>query len=88
MNKAELVEHVAKAAELTKKSAEEAVDAALDAIKKGVKRGGVQLVGFGSFTVASRKGRMGRNPKTGEPIRIKPSKTVKFRPGKEFKSTL
>jgi DNA-binding protein HU-beta len=88
MNKAELVEYVAKAAELTKKSAEEAVDAFLDGIKKGVKKGGVQLVGFGSFTVASRKGRMGRNPKTGEPIKIKPSKTVKFRPGKEFKSML
>jgi nucleoid DNA-binding protein len=88
MNKAELVEHVAKAAELTKKSAEEAVDALLDGIKKGVKKGGVQLVGFGSFSVASRKGRMGRNPKTGEPIKIKPSKTVKFRPGKEFKSML
>jgi DNA-binding protein HU-beta len=88
MNKAELVEHVAKAAELTKKSAEDAVDALLDGIKKGVKKGGVQLVGFGSFTVASRKGRMGRNPKTGEPIKIKPSKTVKFRPGKEFKSML
>ena len=88
MNKSELVEHVAKAAELTKKSAEDAVDALLDGIKKGVKKGGVQLVGFGSFTVASRKGRMGRNPKTGEPIKIKPSKTVKFRPGKEFKSML
>jgi DNA-binding protein HU-beta len=88
MNKAELVEHVAKAAELTKKSAEEAVDALLDGIKKGVKKGCVQLVGFGSFSVASRKGRMGRNPKTGEPIKIKPSKTVKFRPGKEFKSML
>ncbi|HVP58492.1 MAG TPA: HU family DNA-binding protein [bacterium] len=89
MNKAELVEHVAAAAGLTKKSAEEAVDAFLEGIKKGVaKKGGVQLVGFGSFSVASRKGRMGRNPKTGEPIKIKPSKTVKFRPGKEFKSKL
>jgi len=88
MNKAELVEHVAKVAKLTKKGAEEAVDAALEGIKAGVKKGGVQLVGFGSFTVAARKGRMGRNPKTGEPIKIKPSKTVKFRPGKEFKSKL
>ncbi|MFH1219307.1 MAG: HU family DNA-binding protein [Candidatus Eisenbacteria bacterium] len=88
MNKAELVEYVAKTAELTKKSAEEAVDAILDGIKKGVKKGGVQLVGFGSFTVATRKARLGRNPKTGEQIKIKASKTVKFRPGKEFKTSL
>ena len=88
MNKAELIEHVAKSAKLTKRSAETAVNATLEGIKKNVKRGGVQLVGFGSFTVASRKGRMGRNPQTGQPIRIKPSKTVKFRPGKDFKSML
>ena len=88
MNKAELIEHVAESAKLTQRSAETAVNATLEGIKKNVKRGGVPLVGFGSFSVATRKGRMGRNPQTGEPIRIKPSKTVKFRPGKDFKSML
>jgi nucleoid DNA-binding protein len=88
MNKAELIEYVAKRTKSTKRGAEEAVNATLEGIKKNVKKGGVQLVGFGSFTVVSRKGRMGRNPQTGEPIKIKPSKSVKFRPGKDFKSML
>jgi DNA-binding protein HU-beta len=88
MNKADLIEYVARKTDTTKRSAEDAVNATLEGIKKNVKRGGVQIVGFGSFTVASRKGRMGRNPQTGDPIRIKPSKTVKFRPGKDFKKML
>jgi nucleoid DNA-binding protein len=88
MNKADLIEYVAKQTDMTKRSAEDAVNATLEGIKKNVKKGGVQIVGFGSFTVASRKGRMGRNPQTGEPIKIKPSKTVKFRPGKDFKKML
>lgn len=88
MNKAELVEYVAKQTDMTKRSSEDAVNATLAGIKKNVKKGGVAIVGFGSFTVASRKGRMGRNPQTGEPIKIKPSKTVKFRPGKDFKKML
>ncbi|MGD8627644.1 MAG: HU family DNA-binding protein [bacterium] len=88
MNKAELIEYVAKRTKSTKRGAEMAVNATLEGIKKNVKKGGVQLVGFGSFTVVSRKGRMGRNPQTGEPIKIKPSKSVKFRPGKDFKSML
>ena len=88
MNKAELIEYVAKQTDMTKRNAEDAVNATLEGIKKNVKKGGVQIVGFGSFTVASRKGRMGRNPQTGDPIKIKPSKTVKFRPGKDFKKML
>lgn len=88
MNKAQLIEYVAKQTKMTKRSAEMAVNATFDGIKKNVKKGGVQLVGFGSFTVVSRKGRMGRNPQTGAPMKIKPSKSVKFRPGKVFKSTL
>jgi len=64
MNKAELIEYVAKRTKSTKRGAEEAVNATLEGIKKNVKKGGVQLVGFGSFTVVSRKGRMGRNPQT------------------------
>ncbi len=88
MNKAELIEHVAKTAKLSKKSAEAAVNATLEGIMKGTKKGGTQLVGFGSFTVATRKARMGRNPQTGEVIKIKASKTVRFRPGKAFKKML
>ncbi len=88
MNKAELIEYVAKQTKMTKRGAEAAVNATLEGIKKHVKRGGVQLVGFGSFTVVSRKARMGRNPQTGEPIKIKASKSVKFRPGKDFKNML
>ena len=87
MNKAELIEHVAKRTGLTKKDASMAVDATLEAIKKNVKRG-VQLVGFGSFTVTKRKARKGRNPQTGATIHIPASKTVRFRPGKELKDRL
>ena len=86
MNKAELVEYVAKQTKMTKRGAEQAVNSTLEGIKKHVKKGGVQLVGFGSFTVVSRKARMGRNPQTGAPIKIKASRSVKFRPGKDFKS--
>jgi DNA-binding protein HU-beta len=88
MNKAELIEYVAKKTDMTKRNSEDAVNAMIEGIKKNVRKGGVQIVGFGSFTVSSRKGRMGRNPQTGEPIKIKPSKTVKFRPGKDFKQML
>jgi nucleoid DNA-binding protein len=88
MNKADLVEAVAKDCNLTKRDATAAVEATLNHIKKGVRKDGVQLVGFGSFIVAKRKGRMGRNPQTGETIKIAPSKTVRFKPGKEFKKVL
>lgn len=88
VNKAELIETVAKKARMTKKDASDAVDATLDAIKRGTKRGGVSIAGFGSFTVANRKARVGRNPQTGEEIRIKASKSVRFRPGKAYKEIL
>jgi len=88
MNKQELIENVAKKTQLTKKDATAAVDATLDAIKRGTKKGGVTLAGFGSFNVANRKARMGRNPKTGEEIKIKASKSVRFRPGKAYKASL
>ncbi|NNF07435.1 MAG: HU family DNA-binding protein [Candidatus Eisenbacteria bacterium] len=88
MNKAELIEVVAKKANLTKKDAGTAIDATLDAIKRGTKRGGVSIAGFGSFNVSSRKARLGRNPQTGETIKIKASKTVRFRPGKDYKESL
>ena len=88
MNKADLIEVVAKKADLTKKDAGLAVDATLDAIKRGTKKGGVSIAGFGSFNVSARKARMGRNPQTGEEIKIKASKTVRFRPGKSYKDSL
>ena len=87
MNKAELIESVIKKTNLTKKDASAAVDATLEAIKKGTKKG-VILAGFGSFSVSSRKARVGRNPRTGEEIKIRASKGVRFRPGKDYKSML
>ena len=72
MNKAELVENVVKRTKLTKKDASAAVDATLDAIKKGTKKG-VIIAGFGSFSVSNRKARVGRNPRTGDEIKIRAS---------------
>lgn len=89
MNKVELVAAVQKslAGETSKAQAERAVNAVLEGIKLGVKKSKqVQLIGFGTFKVASRKARKGINPKTGESIKIKASKTVKFVAGKAFKS--
>ena len=88
VNKAELIELVAKKTQMTKRDASIAVDATLEAIKRGTKKGGVSIAGFGSFSVASRKARIGRNPQTGEEIKIKASKSVRFRPGKAYKAML
>ena len=83
MNKAQLIEAVAKKANLSKKDAGNAVNATIDAIKKNVKKG-VTLVGFGRFKLVKRKARTGRNPQTSEKIRIKAKNVVKFKPGKGF----
>lgn len=90
MNKAELVEAVQTklGGDTTKRAAGDAVDAVLSSIAKGVKGGSVQIVGFGTFKVASRKARMGRNPKTKEPIKIPASKTVRFVPSAALKESL
>jgi nucleoid DNA-binding protein len=91
MNKAELVEAVQKTLgkETSKAQAERAVEAVVEGIKGGLKKGKpVQLVGFGTFKVAHRKARLGINPKTGEKIKIKASKSVKFAAGKDLKSKL
>lgn len=90
-NKVAIVEAVQKALgkETSKAEAERAVNAVIDAIKIGVKKTKtVQLIGFGTFKVASRKARTGVNPKTGEKIKIKASKTVKFVAGKAFKDAI
>jgi DNA-binding protein HU-beta len=89
MNKVELVEAVQKqlGGETSKAEVERAVTAVINAVKVGVKKDKiVQLVGFGTFKVVERKARKGVNPKTKQPIRIPKSKTVKFVPGKDFKS--
>jgi DNA-binding protein HU-beta len=89
MNKAELVVVVQKSLSSSKAEAERAVSEVIDAIKSGLKKGKpVQLVGFGTFKVVNRKARMGINPKTGQPLKIKASKTVKFSVGKDLKSKL
>jgi DNA-binding protein HU-beta len=90
MNKAELVEAVAKSLDSSSRAeAERAVTAVIDGIRAGIKKDKtVQLVGFGTFKVAERAARMGVNPKTGEKIKIKKSKTVKFAAGKELKAKL
>ena len=91
MNKAELASSVQKALgkDTSKASAEKALNATIDSIASALKKGkNVQLVGFGTLKVVHRKARMGVNPKTGEKIKIKASKTVKFSVGKELKSKL
>ena len=91
MNKAQLIAGVQKnlGAECSKAHAERAVNAFLMAVEEGLKKDGeVQLVGFGTFAVKNRKARMGRNPQTGEAIRIRASKSVGFRPGKPLKESL
>ncbi len=87
MNKGDLIAAVAKDTKLSKADAERAVNSVLTNIKKNTKKG-VQLIGFGSFTVAKRKARKGRNPQTGEVIKIKASKTVKFKPGSAYKGSV
>ena len=83
MNKGLLIAEVAKKAGLSKKDAGNAVNATIETIKKNVKKG-VTLIGFGTFKVVRRKARIGRNPQTGEKIKIKAKNVVKFKPGKGF----
>lgn len=87
MNKAQLIETVAKTCKLTKTDTENAINACLDAIKKSVKKGDdVTLIGFGTFTKSKRKARVGRNPQTGKEIKIPAMTVPKFRAGREFKN--
>ncbi|MFJ9597928.1 HU family DNA-binding protein [Streptomyces virginiae] len=89
MNKQELVDLVAEQSEASKESVNKVLDAALHTIKSAVAEGdSVQLVGFGSFSVGERAARSGRNPKTGEPIKIAAARTVKFNAGKAFKDSV
>lgn len=89
MNKNELIDAVAAATDLPKASATRAVDAVLDNIESALKKGEqVILVGFGTFAVKDRAARSGRNPKTGEEIKIPASRVAGFKPGKKLKDAL
>ena len=85
MNKADLIAEIAGAAEISKASAAKALDAATKAVAAALKAGDkVTLVGFGTFSVATRGPRTGRNPRTGVNIKIVAKKVAKFKPGKQL----
>jgi DNA-binding protein HU-beta len=89
MNKQDLISKIASEADISKQKAGVALDATLDAIRDSLKKGDdVRLIGFGTFTVAERAATEGRNPRTGEKIKIPASKQPKFKPGKELKDTV
>ena len=86
MTKAEMIDKMADAADISKAAAGKALNAALDAVKASLKKGQkVSLVGFGTFSVHKRKARKGRNPQTGAEIKIAAAKIPKFTPGKGLK---
>ncbi len=89
MNKAELIEAIVAKADLSKKDAEAALNATVEAIKEALKAGDkVQLVGFGTFAVKARAARTGRNPKTGEAIAVAAAKVPTFAAGKALKDAV
>ena len=84
-----MIEHIAQSAEISKLAAERAVDALVGAVKSSLKKGQlVTLVGFGSFFVGKRAARTGRNPRTGEALKIAAARVPKFRAGKALKEAL
>ncbi len=90
MTKAQLVEQMAKDAGVSKTAAAAALDSFVTTVTKALKKKGgrVTLVGFGTFYKTRRKARKGRNPQTGEPIKIKATNVVKFKPGKKLKEAV
>ncbi len=90
MTKAELVEKMAKDAQISKVAAGKALNSFMDGVTKGLKKRNsrVTLVGFGTFQNVYRKTRKGRNPQTGETIKIKGRNVVKFRPGKKLRDAI
>ena len=89
MNKTELVAAIAEKTELTKKNSEKALKAFIDVVTEELKKGEkVQLVGFGTFEVAKRNARTGKNPQTGKAIKIPACKAPKFKAGKALKETV
>lgn len=89
MNKNELIEHIAKEADISKAASGRALEAIIGGIRATLKKGGsVTLVGFGTFAVGRRAARTGRNPQTGAAIKIKAAKVPKFRAGKGLKDAI
>ena len=89
VNKTELIDHIARQADISKAAAGRALDAIVAGIRTSLKKGNsVTLVGFGTFTVGRRAARTGRNPRTGAAIKIKAARVPKFRPGKGLKDSL
>jgi DNA-binding protein HU-beta len=85
MNKAELIDAIASSAKISKADAGRALDATVESIHKALKKGDrIGLVGFGSFSVAKRAARVGRNPQTGKEIKISAKKVVKFKAGSDL----
>lgn len=89
MNKTELVDEISKETGLTKKDSEAALKSFIGVVTKELSKGDdVQIIGFGTFSVGERAARSGRNPKTGETIKIAASKSPKFKPGKALKDAV
>ncbi len=89
MNKSELIAAIAAKTDLTKKDSERALGAFIDTVTDQLKKGNkIQLVGFGTFEVAKRAARTGKNPQTGAEIKIAASKAPKFKPGKALKDAV
>lgn len=89
MNKSQLIEIVSKKTKSTKSQSEQILDATLKAIQEALKKGDeVKLVGFGTFSKTTRKSRQGRNPKTGETVKIPSAHIPRFKPGKDLKDAL
>ena len=89
MNKLEIIDQIARSADISKAAAGRSLDAAVTAIKTAMKRGSmVTLVGFGTFYVGKREARTGRNPRTGDAIKIKAARVPKFRAGKALKDAV
>ena len=89
MNKGELVDKIAKDAKVSKVQATNALNSAIDGVTTALRKGGkVTLVGFGTFSVGSRKARTGRNPQTGAPLKIAAKRVTKFAAGAELKKAV
>jgi len=89
VNKSDLIDHIAKSADLSKVAATRSLDAVIGAVKMTLKKNGsVTLVGFGTFSTGKRAARTGRNPRTGEAIKINAVKVPKFKPGKALKDAV
>jgi len=89
VNKTELIEHIAKQADISKAAAARALEALIGGVRTTLKKNdSVSIAGFGTFAVTKRKARTGRNPRTGAAIKIKAAKVPKFKPGKALRDAL